>query len=47
MVKNVIVFGMTDLAEVLADHLEQDERYKIAAVTGDKKYLSKVNSGGY
>lgn len=37
--KEVLIFGITDLAEVLAYNLENDKQYKIAAITVDKEYL--------
>ena len=43
--KEVIIFGITDLAEVLAYNLENDEQYKIAAITVDKRYLKNPQGG--
>ncbi len=44
--QNVIIFGITDLSEVLIYHLERDTRYRIAAITADKEYIREHSRGG-
>jgi sugar O-acyltransferase (sialic acid O-acetyltransferase NeuD family) len=45
--QNVIVYGTTDLAEVLLFHLESDERYNVVACCVDKKYITSDKMGKY
>ncbi len=47
MMENVIIFGTTDLAEVLVYHLQHDERYKIVAVTVEMKYCNEKHFADY
>ncbi len=42
--QKVIVFGITDLAEVMVYHLEHDSRYSISAITADREYLKSKTS---
>ena len=38
--QKVIIFGITDLAEVLIDHLERDDKmYEVSAITVDRRFL--------
>ncbi len=40
--ENVIIFGTTDLAEVLIYHIQNDDRYSISAITVDGDYINKT-----
>ena len=45
-VKRVLIFGMTDLAELLIFHLGRSLDYSISAITAEKKYISIDKMGG-
>ena len=45
--QKVIIFGTTDLAEVMTYHLERDNRYFISAITADREYLIHKSSDNY
>lgn len=39
--KKVIIFGLNKLSEIVAYHLEKDERYELVAFTVDEQFIDK------